>query len=213
MTYTEEWLTNFDGNIDITTVSMSPFINSIERNVSQCEYLYSTDLEGIEHIRIKVSNENIPHLLGLSRNHHRGLPTYHASAIFEGLKREWNLEKLKSRDTGWFNENKEKIIGCLFLYQMLNIVECKVYTTLNNKAANKRLTRDNIYFIIFKHANKNSYSIELTEESSSDEIKTYVPRSLKINDNIEKHCTEITLTLINKIRISKKSKPKIVSWT
>lgn len=32
-------------------------------------------------------NNNIPHLLGLSHNHHVGLPSYYSQAVFEGLKK------------------------------------------------------------------------------------------------------------------------------
>lgn len=180
MDYDEEWLKLFDGNIKADSIVMSSLANTLEKHVSQFEYIYSTNLPDLPQIRINVLNNNLPHLMGLSKNHHYGLPTYHGEAIFEGLKKDWDLEKLKNGDTGWFNENKEKLIGCLFLFQMLNILDCTVYTTIAGGAINSRLTRDNIYFIIFKYPGSNSYSIELTEENTVNDVKTYTPRSLKL---------------------------------
>ncbi|MFD1902777.1 hypothetical protein GQR36_26830 [Enterococcus termitis] len=130
MNYDEKWLESFDGNINPNFILMSELVNSIEKYVSQFEYIYSTNLPDFSEIKINFLNTNIPHLMGLSRNHHYGLPTYHSEAIFEGLKRDWDLEKLKKGDSGWFNENQEKLIGCLFLYQMLNIIDCTIYTTI-----------------------------------------------------------------------------------
>lgn len=212
MNYDEKWLEGFDGNINSNTISMSELANSLEKYVSQYEYVYSTNLPDFSEIKINVLNTNIPHLMGLSKSHHYGLPTYHSEAIFEGLKRDWDLEKLKQGDVRWFSENQEKLIGCLFLYQMLNIIDCSIYTTITEGTKHFRLERDNIYFIIFKYPGSNSYSIELTPENSSDGRKTYTPRSLKINDSIEENCREVELTLNYKKRIKGKKKKRYEKW-
>lgn len=47
-----------------------------------------------------VPNSSIPHLLGLSRDHHVNLPTNNAGSIFEGLKDDWTLERLNKADIG-----------------------------------------------------------------------------------------------------------------
>lgn len=208
--YSEEWLKAFDGTIKPDKIDMCNLTNSIEKYVSQFEYVYKTDLKDYDKITIKVLNTNIPHLMGISRNHHVGLPTTQGEVIFEGLKKDWTLKKLMDGDKRWFAANKEKLIGCIFLYQMLNIIECSVYTTINS-GRHKRLERDNIYFIIFKYPGSNSYSIELTPENNSDG-KVYTPRSLKINDEIERYCKKIDLKLVDKRRIKSNKKRIYKKW-
>ena len=105
MTYTLEWLETFDGEIDILNVDMSCLANTIEK------YVYQTNLEDYPEIVLSVPNSSIPHLLGLSRDHHVNLPTNNAGSIFEGLKDDWTLQRLNRADNGWFNENKFKIVG------------------------------------------------------------------------------------------------------
>ena len=131
MTYTLEWIKNFNGNINIHNVNMSCLANVIETYVSQYKYVYLTNMIDYPEIILSVPNSSIPHLLGLSREHHVNLPSNNAGSIFEGLKDDWTLERLQKADNGWFNENKFKIIGTLLLYQMLHLIQCKFYTTNN----------------------------------------------------------------------------------
>lgn len=209
MTYTLQWLNRFDGEIDVFNVSMSILANTIEKNVSQYKYTYQTNIEEYKEIVLSVPNSSIPHLLGLSRTHHVNLPTYSAESIFEGLKDDWTIERLAKADNGWFKENKYKIVGVLLLYQMLNLIECKFYTTVGmlNKKVGTRFKRDNIYFVVFKLSNGISYTVELSHERENQ----YFPRSLKINDSLVENCKEIELTLIKKERF-KTSKPRKVKW-
>lgn len=209
MTYTLEWLKTFDGEIDILNVKMDCLANTIEKNVSQYKYIYQTNMENCPEIILSVPNSSIPHLLGLSREHHVNLPTNNAGSIFEGLKDDWTLERLNKADNGWFNENKFKIVGTLLLYQMLHVMECKFYTTdgILNRKVGRRFKRDHIYFVVFKLSNGISYTVELSHEKG----KQYFPRSLKINDTSVTDCREIELRLINKIRF-KPVKTRKVKW-
>jgi hypothetical protein len=209
MTYTLEWLKTFDGEIDILNIEMSCLANTIEKYVSQYKYVYQTNMEAYPEIILSVPNSSIPHLLGLSREHHVNLPTNNAGSIFEGLKDDWTLERLNGADNGWFNENRFKIVGTLLLYQMLHGIECKFYTTegILNRQSGKRFRRDNIYFVVFKLSNGIHYTVELSHERGNQ----YFPRSLKINDSSITNCREIELTLIDKKRI-KSSKVRKVSW-
>lgn len=199
MTYSLKWLEEFNGDIDIPNINMSRLANTIEKYVSQYKYTYATNIEKCPNLVLSVSNSSIPHLLGLSKEHHLNLPTNNAGSIFEGLKDDWTLERLSKADNRWFNENKFKLIGTLLLYQILNLKECKFYTaeTILNKRVGSRFKRDNIYFVVFKSANGISYTLELSKEQG----KYYFPRSLKINDTSVKYCKEIELQLINKERL------------
>ncbi|MCO4484946.1 hypothetical protein EFM81_04195 [Streptococcus thermophilus] len=209
MTYTLEWLETFDGEIDILNVDMSCLANTIEKYVSQYKYVYQTNMEDYPEIVLSVPNSSIPHLLGLSRDHHANLPTNNAGSIFEGLKDDWTLERLNKADNGWFNENKFKIVGTLLLYQMLHVMECKFYTTdgILNRKVGKRFRRDNIYFVVFKLSNGISYTVELSREQGNQ----YFPRSLKINDTLITNCREIELKLVDKKRF-KTAKARKVNW-
>ena len=209
MTYTMEWLQDFDGEIDILNIDMSCLANTLEKYVSQYEYYYQTNLEKYPEIILSVSNFSIPHLLGLSRNHHVNLPTYNAGSIFEGLKDDWSLERLNKSDNGWFDENKFKIVGVLLLYQMLNLLDCKFYTTqeIFNKQIGKRFRRDDIYFVVFKLNNGITYTIELSHEREN----IFFPRSLKINDKSIEKCKELEVKLVNKKRFNP-SKSRKVRW-
>lgn len=209
MTYTLEWLETFDGEIDILNVDMSCLANTIEKYVSQYKYVYQTNMEDYPEIVLSVSNSSIPHLLGLSRDHHVNLPTNNAGSIFEGLKDDWTLQRLNKADNGWFNENKFKIVGTLLLYQMLHVMECKFYTTdgILNRKVGKRFRRDNIYFVVFKLSNGISYTVELSHEQGNQ----YFPRSLKINDTLITNCREIELKLVDKKRF-KTAKARKVNW-
>ena len=88
MTYTLEWIKNFDGNINIHNVNMSCLANVIETYVSQYKYVYLTNMIDYPEIILSVPNSSIPHLLGLSREHHVNLPSNNAGSMFEGLKDE-----------------------------------------------------------------------------------------------------------------------------
>ena len=210
MTYSLKWLEEFNGDIDIPNINMSRLANTIEKYVSQYKYTYATNIEKCPNLVLSVSNSSIPHLLGLSKEHHLNLPTNNAGSIFEGLKDDWTLERLSKADNGWFNENKFKLIGTLLLYQILNLKECKFYAaeTILNKRVGSRFKSDNIYFVVFKSSNGISYTLELSKEQG----KYYFPRSLKINDTSVKYCKEIELQLINKERL-KTNKVRKVRWS
>lgn len=95
--YDEKWLQEFDGNIDPNTVNFKELANSLEKYTSQYVYKYKTNIKNFNIIKIKIMNNNIPHLLGSSHNHHVGLPSYYSQAVFEGLKNDWTLEKIKTK--------------------------------------------------------------------------------------------------------------------
>ncbi|WP_304669212.1 hypothetical protein [Lactiplantibacillus plantarum] len=213
MNYNCDFLKTFDGCMKPSQVNMAQLINVIETNVSQYKYHYKTSLKDYPEITIEVTNANIPHLLGLSKNHHNGLPDYKAGVIFEGLKDDWTLDNLKKGDNFWFTENQDKIIGVLLLYQIFHVQECKIYSTKHiiNQPLGSKFKRDNIYFIIFKLANNKDYSVELSPINNSE--NTYFPRSLKINDTRFTNCEEINMQLVSQQRITtKKSKMKRVKW-
>lgn len=213
MDYDFDFLTAFDGSMQPSQVDMAQLVNVIEANVSQYKYFYKTSLRNLPEIIIEVTNTNIPHLLGLSKNHHNGLPDYNAGAIFEGLKNDWTLDNLQKGDKFWFTENQDKIIGVLLLYQIFHVQECKVYSTKHiiNQPLGSTFKRDNIYFIIFKLANNKSYSIELSPINNTE--NSYFPRSLKINDTKLFNCEEISMQLVSRQRITtKKTKIKKVKW-
>ena len=213
MVYDLSFLKNFDGNISVESIDMACLANSLEKNVSQ--YLYSYKLvgnDGLEELNIEVSNRSVPHLLGLSKNHHFGLPTYYSTAIFEGLKDDWTLSNLKKSDEGWYSENKYKILGILFLYQILNLINCEAYTVkyVKEQKAKTRLKRDNIYFVIFKTDGSISYALELSPVRENGNL--YIPKSLRINDENIKYYAEIELQFIKRKRIKSPKIKNKVKW-
>lgn len=206
------FLETFDGNISFENLDMECLFQMLEKHVSQYLYEYKTN-DG-DTIKIQVSNANIPHLIGLSKGHHTGLPTYHASVIFESLKNTWGLEDLKKGDVGWFDEAKYKILGVIYLYQILHLIECDVYTTRYVKEIKlkQRLKRDNIYFVIFKANNGMNYTLELSPKKKSD-TSVFIPRSIRVNDgNVAKY-SKMNLTFESKKRITFKNKVKAVKWS
>lgn len=213
MVYDLSFFKNFDGNISIESIDMACLANSLEKNVSQ--YLYSYELlgsNGLEKLNIEVSNYSIPHLLGLSKNHHYGLPTYYSTAIFEGLKDDWTLSNLKKSDKRWYSENRYKILGVLFLYQILNLINCEAYTVkyVKEQKTKIRLKRDNIYFVIFKSDGSISYTLELSPIKENANL--YTPKSLRINDGNVKYYSEIELKFIKRKRIKSPKVKKKVKW-
>ncbi|MBS6245514.1 MAG: hypothetical protein KH542_10710 [Streptococcus sp.] len=214
MVYDLSFLKNFDGNISIENIDIACLANSLEKNVSQYLYSYKlVDSDGSKELNIEISNASIPHLLGLSKNHHYGLPTYFATDIFEGLKDDWTLSNLKKADEGWYSENKYKILGVLFLYQILNLINCEAYTVkyVKGEQLAGRLKRDNIYFVIFKIGGDISYTLEMSPSKKSDSL--YIPRSLRINDENIKYYSAIDLQFTGRTRIRSPKKKNKVTWT
>lgn len=217
MEYNLDMLKKFNGIIQPSKVNLGQLINVIEAEVSQYRYFYKTDSKDFPEVIIEVTNANIPHLLGLSKKHHVGLPTYNPSIIFEGLKGDWTLENLIKGDKYWFDQNQDKIVGVLLLYQIFHIQQCKVYTTkyIGNKSLGHRYKRDNIYFVILRLTNNKSYTVEFSSEVPSKENnkKVFFPRSLKINDATVENCTEINIEFIRQERIkTKKLRAKTIKW-
>lgn len=216
MIYDEDFLINFSGNIEVLDVSLSELTNSLERYVSQKEYEFSVShpfSDENTYIKIRFLNSHIPHLIGLSRGHHVGLPTYHSEVIFENLKssEDWTLKRLKSGDEGWFNECRDKIIGCFYLYQMLNNLDTKSFSTKPFKGPKdhrllKRIERDNVSYIMIKTIEGISYSLEFASTLNEPEI--FFPRSLKINDPIAGHLVPISLSAINVERVKQQKQKK-----
>lgn len=209
----QDFFENFNGEMLVSEIDISELINGIEAYVSGFKYQYKTSDTSLPEITIEVSNGNIPHLLGLSNSHHKGLPTYNPSVIFEGLKNDWSLENLKKGDEKWYLENQDKVIGVTFLYQIFHIIDCEVYTTkyMKNRNVGSRVKRDNIYFIIFKSETGKNFSVELSPLNGGN--NSFFPRSLKINDSLQKYYHPIHIEFINKSRIkSKKTRIKKVSW-
>lgn len=201
MGYDLEFLKNFDGNILPSQIKISELVNVIEKYVSQYHYHYNSDHPKYPNMIIEFSNLHIPHLLGLSRNHHYNLPTYQAREIIKNLKNGWDLEYLRNGDEKWFAENQDKLIGVLLLYQLLYVQNCKVLTSLNivNTSLGRRFKRDSVYFVILKSTNNKEYSIELAPMKGSSCV--FIPKSLKINDTHVQKCSEISLTLFKVERI------------
>lgn len=78
----------------------------------------------------------------------------------------WTLNKLIKGDSSWFEENQNKIIRVLLLYQILHVQQCKVYTTeyIGIRSVGKRYKRDKIYFVILKSANKMPYTVSFQKK-------------------------------------------------
>lgn len=187
---------------------MKDLAKSLEEHVAQRIYVYETDNESLPTIKIKVENWNLPHLMALSAKHHFGLPSKRPLDIFLGIKRDWTLEKLMEGDYGWFQEAQDKLVGCLFLYQIFNNIECQLYTTFfDNRHSTDRLKRDNTYFVIFRTVIGKSYSVELSPEDPYNIENTYFfPRSLKINDKQGSRGKKLNIT---KVTISEVPEAKI----
>lgn len=202
MLYDENWLTVFDGKLSPSVIEMNELANSLEKYTSQTIYKYKTSLPEFTDIIITILNNHIPHLLGLSKNHHFGLHTYHPQKIFESLKSELTLEELQRLDNGWFSESQDKLIGVLYMYQMLNMIQCQTYTSLRfGRIRHERLERDNIYFLILSDSKNKKYSMELTQENSSP--YSFVPRSIKVDDIALDSCEAIEFKLLSKERVKK----------
>ncbi|MDT2909205.1 hypothetical protein [Lactococcus lactis] len=208
MAYDLEFLKNFDGNMLPSQINMSELIYAIEKHVSQFRYFYHSDNPKYSDLIIEFSNFNIPHLLGLSRYHHKTLPTYQAREIINNLKNGWDLDYLKKGDEQWFAENQDKLIGVLLLYQLLRVQNCKVLTPLNiiNTSFGKRFKRDNVYFVILKSTNDREYTVELAPMENSPQ--KFIPKSLKINDTHLQKCSEVSLTFLKAERIKYDKKRK-----
>jgi len=215
MAYSKSFLANFSASIEVLDVSLSELSNSLEKYVTQTEYQFaiSSPYSEATTITIRFLNSHIPHLLGLSRDHHIGLHTYYPEAIFENLKHneDWTLKQLKAGDESWFDECKDKVIGCFYLYQMMNNLQTQSYNTTpfqgpKNHRILKRIERDNVTYIMIKNEKGISYSLEFTENSSESGV--FFPRSLKINDPVEDYLVPITLSPVNAVRIKKRKKRK-----
>lgn len=218
MTYDEDFLISFCESIEVLDVSLSELSNSLEKYVTQKDYHFSIDSpysKETTYIKIRFLNAHIPHLLGLSKDHHYGLSTYRPEEMFENLKyREaWTLKQLKAGDERWFDEFKDKVIGCFYLYQMMNNLETKSYDSNTkyfrgpkNHRILKRIERDSISYIMIKNVEGITYSLEFSE--NSNEPGVFFPRSLKIDDPVEEYLVPITLSLVDVVRIKKQKKRK-----
>lgn len=216
MTYDEDFLSSFCESIEVLDVSLSELSNSLEKYVTQKDYQFSIDSpysKETTYIKIRFLNTHIPHLLGLSKEHHFGLPIYRPEAIFDKLKysEDWTLKQLRAGDERWFVECKDKVIGCFYLYQMMNSLETKSYDSNTNHFRGpknhkilKRIERDKVSYIMIKNVEGITYSLEFSEYSNEPGI--FFPRSLKINDPVEDHLVPITLTPIDVVRIKKQKR-------
>lgn len=205
MIYNDVFLKDFYGNIDLLDVSLSELFNSLEKYVTQKKYNFEVThpYSEVTNINISFLNIHLPHLIGLSRNHHFGLSTYHSTRVFENLKLgEWDLDYLRNGDMRWFNECKDKIMGCFYLYQMMNNLNTKYYSSSiiqgnRNHKIVKRVERDQIEYIIIKDVEGIKYSLEFAEGPAGE----FFPRSLKINDPIEDYVTPIEVISVTNQRI------------
>ena len=206
MNYNLDFLQNFDGNMHPRDIKISDLINVIEKHVSQFRYFYSSKSKLYTDFNIELRNDNIPHLLGLSKNHNPNLPTYRPNLIISNLKNNWDLDYLISTDNGWFSENQDKLVGILMLYQLLHIQNCKVFTTQNiiNTVYGNRFKRDKIYFVIHTNPTNKSYTIELSKKENSQ--NTFFPKSLKINDTQISRCSEFDLSFVRRERLNEQRK-------
>lgn len=215
MLYDKDWLMKFDGVLDSESgipfkpshVNINELVNSLEKHCSQYNYEYETNLNDFPTIKIVFKNENIPHLIGLSRNHHFNLPTYHPIKMFENLKKDWDLEYLIKADEKWFDESQDKLVGALLIYNLLNLIDSKTLTTIKwGRIQHQRFKRDDVYFIMIKDVEGKYYSLELAKDNPQEDW--YFPRSFKINDTALDDCELIEIKLINKTRIKTKKKTK-----
>ena len=118
-------------------------------------------------------------------------------------------------DQRWFPEAQDKLIGCLFLYQIFNIINCEVYTTFFKRShIPDRLIRDNVYFVVFKTSDGKSYSVELAPMDTENlENTIYYPRSLKINDQNGIAGVKLNITNIEVTDVSEQPpKVRYISW-
>lgn len=206
MTDTVKDFKTFNGLERVDNVDLSHLMNALEREVSQFDYFYREKSRLLQEtdeplILVRMLNNNIPHLMNLSSEHHVGLGSRSATTLFEAMKAgRMTLEDLRRKDSGWFSEAKEKIIGVFFLYQLLNLINSKAWTTrlIIKKLAGKRFSRDAIYLIISKFSNDVIYSLELSLAPTGTH---YFPKSLKINDKHLSQVEEIELELLRKQRI------------
>lgn len=209
--YDREFLETYIGDIDVLAINLSNCFNSIEKYVSQTEYRFIVSHpfnKTPEEIVIKIMNENIPHLIGLSKNHHLNLPTTQPKIIFQKVKNNdenWSLEELILADEGWFAACREKLVGIFFIYQIMQNIETTNYATSpfrspkNNKFYKRIVERDKVSYIFIKNIEGAIYSFEFTENPSEHNV--FIPRSLKINDPVEEYLTPISLENIKTERI------------
>lgn len=217
--YDEDWFKEFNGVIDFKEFNLNKFINGIEENISQYEYIYTTNIEEYSFIKIVVLNEHIPHLIGLSRNHHVGLSSYKSQDIFNSIKHYETIDNLNRKDNGWFKIGKNKIVGVAFMYEFLNLINTKTFSTIrliNTKYASNKLnrgkntfSRDNIYFLIVTDAIRGvEYSLELTKGDSNKEVPEFFPKSIKYNPKNIVGVESVNFNLQSKNRIKSKNKKK-----
>lgn len=208
--YELEYLQTYTGELDPRDLNLAACFNSIEKHISQTEYqlkIRHPFAQNLKHITIKILNENIPHLIGLSKTHHLNLPITQPAIIFQKVKQQeenWTLQELIAADEGWFGECKGKLVGILFLYQVMNQIQITTYTTDPFKASKdhklyRRIERDEVTYIFIKNIEGASFSFEFSATKSSPHI--FIPRSLKLNDPIEQYLTPIEIETIEKLRI------------
>lgn len=166
-----------------------------------------------------VLNEHIPHLIGLSKNHHLGLSSYNSQDIFNTIKYEETIENLNRKDSGWFKNGKNKIVGVAFMYEFLNLINTKTYSTIrlintryainNLNIGKNKFSRDNIYFLIVTDDIRGvEYSLELTKGNSNKEIPKFFPKSIKYNPKNKVGAESVIFNLQSKNRIKSKKKKK-----
>lgn len=104
--YELEYLQTYTGKLDPRDLNLAACFNSIEKHISQTEYqlkIRHPFAQNLKHITIKILNENIPHLIGLSKTHHLNLPITQPAIIFQKVKQQeenWTLQELIAADEG-----------------------------------------------------------------------------------------------------------------
>lgn len=209
-TYDEEFLKSYEGTLTEETFDIIQFTHSYEKYISNRDYYYSTCEVGLENFCIKIRNNNLPHLMALSQNHHTNLPKYQAEKIFEHLKVDWDMDFIEASDSGFFKDFKIRILGVAFLYQIFRLIECQVRVPLPKA---HRMKKMNIDFIISPNKSESVlYTVELrTDNQFENGVPIYFPQSLRFKDNkslLETRPIEAQLERIVSASPQKKRKKK-----
>lgn len=205
--YNEDVLSTFSGSVDEATFDLVSYTHSYEKYISNRDYHYTCDDEGVDDFYVQIRNDHLPHLLALSKKHHSNLPEYQAPKVFKHLKNDWNLEFLEKSDPGYYEEFKLRILGTFYLYQMINLINCQVRVPLPKAHRMKQRCID--FIISPKNSTPILYTLELqTAGEKRDGYSIYFPVSLRVKDRKAILETKEIFPSLKEIHIVRKNKKK-----
>lgn len=211
--YDVNTLRTYVGEMNADTFDLIGYTHAYEKYISNRDYIYTCQNSEISEFCVQIKNENLPHLLALSKSHHSNLPEYQAFKVFEHLKDDWDLNFLESSDPGYFEEFKLRIFGTFFIYQMLNLINCEVRIPLPKAQRMRKLNIDFIF--IPNNSDAILYTLELkTDGQQKDGRPVYFPISLRVKDNkVYNETRKIAVNLVEvikvpKVKVKKKKKKK-----